>query len=238
MTDQENLARFIMMRSQGWSFKRMTVELDAARTIGRSNFWAASPKNTRNGKFRSKSVKIGKPPLRHVSPAHRLPHRLSSIASARWLCASAPGARRHTRCKMVQKSAIGSKRRLAEPMFLSPIFLSASENMLPPQPPTLEAPSVPSVCSCSRPLFSRRAPRNQQKTRQIATKHDKSRHGLLGRRPLDRFRSDFGPILDRFSAFRFPAFPLSDRRLLRMAGLAGKCRFPKPCHFVPKPARN
>jgi hypothetical protein len=52
MTDHENLARFIMMRSQGWSFNRMAVEWDAARTIGRSEFWAASPKNTRNGKIR------------------------------------------------------------------------------------------------------------------------------------------------------------------------------------------
>jgi hypothetical protein len=31
MTDQENLARFIMMRSQGWSFNRITVELGVSK---------------------------------------------------------------------------------------------------------------------------------------------------------------------------------------------------------------
>jgi hypothetical protein len=51
MTDQENLARFIMS-SQGGSFNRIAGELAAARTIGPSEFWAARPKNTRNGKIR------------------------------------------------------------------------------------------------------------------------------------------------------------------------------------------
>ena len=31
MTDQENLARFIMHRSQGWSFNRLAVELDVSK---------------------------------------------------------------------------------------------------------------------------------------------------------------------------------------------------------------
>jgi hypothetical protein len=126
MTDQENVARFIMRRSQGWSFNRITVGFDAARTIGPSEFSAASPKNTRNGKIRSKSVKIGKPPLRHVTSAPRRPSAivncfcsLAMRVSARWeplrslrlllfktpvfpARAAKPGAKW---CKIVQNSA-------------------------------------------------------------------------------------------------------------------------------------
>jgi hypothetical protein len=165
MTDQENLARFIMMRSQGWSFNRITVGFDAARTIGPSELWAASPKNTRNGKIRSKSVKTGKPPLRHVSPecpppiGYRLLLLLVGYALQRPARAENTVQNRAKSCKKVQNRAIRSRQRLAEPMILSPHH-SVCGRETAPQPSTLGTPPFPPFAPVQEPLFSRRAPPN------------------------------------------------------------------------------
>ena len=42
MTDQENVARFIMLRSQGWSFHRFVVQLGVSmHTLGKNSLTAS-----------------------------------------------------------------------------------------------------------------------------------------------------------------------------------------------------
>jgi hypothetical protein len=234
-----------MMRSQGWRFNRITVEFDAAGTVDPADSWAASPKNTRNGKIRSKSAKTGKPPPRQVTSPPL--HRLSSIASPRLAMrfsarrAAKPGEKR---CKIVQKSAKSCNRLQGEawqnPCSCPTIFLSASAT-LPHQHSTLGTPPFPPFAPVQEPLFSRRA---RWRWCQNATNHDKSRqiatpacHRVSGGPILDRFWTDFplGPrprpgsqfgVFGMFSGHRISP-------LFRMARLAGKWSFPKPCHFLP-----
>jgi hypothetical protein len=142
-----------------------------ARTIGPSVFWAASPKNTRNGRIRSKSVKTGKPPLRHVSSAapppigYRQLLLLGGCARQRPARAAKP---REKRCKKVQKGAKKCNRLKATPGRthdpVRPMFLSASENMLPPHPSTLGTPPFPPFAPVQEPpLVPARAQTRGQK---------------------------------------------------------------------------
>jgi hypothetical protein len=68
-----------------------------------------------------------------------------------------------------------------------------------PQPSTLGTPPFPPFAPVQEPLFSRRAPKTPAKSRQIPPKSAKIRQ--IGSRI-----SGFA----RFSAFRLPAFPLSE----------------------------
>jgi hypothetical protein len=72
-----------------------------------------------------------------------------------------PGARRQTRCKMVQNGAIGSSRRLAEPMILSPhhsVCGRDTKTCCPLNPPPWEPPPFPPFAPVQDPpVFPARA---------------------------------------------------------------------------------
>jgi hypothetical protein len=168
-------------------------------------------------------------------------HWLSSIASARCLCASAPGARRQTRCKIVQKGAIGSRRGRAKPMILSPHLSVCARDTAPSTRPNWKPLRSLRLLLFKDPCFPARAQvvPKRDKTRQITTKRDKSRHPACHRIRsgpiLDRFRTDFPPL-----PCRRPATAIGYRLLLvhdwRCA--SGPARAEKRRQILPKPAKT